>query len=222
MLYLASRLCVFLMRLSSHCGWVQSLLSWCRHICRKFEILIQIQSMCSMFSCITQVSVCWHQMASCKQSSLSERYDALTLPDCNMGETLRVQAVPAGCDAASILCHKHDSGHVGLWFMMVQIFGGDLLLTADVQKTTRTCQSLKKDGKLEPVHVLARSDTQAHIPLLATPSQTARQCSSSSTTSVKVCAKSARAMALACTSNAPPSYSYDDYNQVQLDYSCVQ
>ena len=161
-------------------------------------------------------------MASCKQSSLSERYDALTLPDCNMGETLRVQAVPAGCDAASILCHKHDSGHVGLWFMMVQIFGGDLLLTADVQKTTRTCQSLKKDGKLEPVHVLARSDTQAHIPLLATPSQTARQCSSSSTTSVKVCAKSARAMALACTSNAPPSYSYDDYNQVQLDYSCVQ
>ena len=222
MLYLASCLHVFLMCLSSHCGWVWSLLSQCRRVCQKFEILIQIQSMCSMFSCVTQVSVCRHQMASCKQSSLSERYNALTLPDCNMGENLRVWAIPAGCDAASILCHKYDSGHVGLWFVTVRIFGGDLLLTADVQKMTRTCQSLKKHGKPKPVHVLARSDTQARIPLLTMPSQTARQCSSSSTTSVKVCAKSARVMVLACTSNAPPSYSYDDYNQVQLDYDCVQ
>ena len=126
------------------------------------KILIQIQSMCSMFSHVTQVSVCRHQMASCKQSSLSERYNALTLPDCNMGKNLRVRAIPAGCDAASILCHKHDSGRVGLWFVTVRIFWGDLLLTADVQKMTRTCQSPKKDGKLEPVHVLAHSDTQAH------------------------------------------------------------
>ena len=84
------------------------------------------------------------------------------------------------------------------------------MVTADVQKTTRICQSLKKDGKLEPVHVLACSDTQACIPLLTTPSQTVRQCSSSLTTLVKACAKSAQAMALVCASNVPPSYSYDD------------
>ena len=50
------------------------------------EILIRIQSMCSTFSRITRVSVCRHQMVACKQSSQSERYDALTLPDRNMGE----------------------------------------------------------------------------------------------------------------------------------------
>ena len=88
------------------------------------EILIRIQSMFFMLSRVTRVSVCRHQMASCKQSSVSERYDALTLPDCNMGKNLRVRAVPAGCDATSILCHKHDSGRVGLWFVTANFLGG--------------------------------------------------------------------------------------------------
>ena len=65
------------------------------------------------------------------QSSQSERYDALTLPDRNMGEILsgggsRVRAVPAGRDAASIPCRKRESGRVGLWFVTVRVPWGDL------------------------------------------------------------------------------------------------
>ena len=174
-----------------------------------------------MLSRVTQVSVCRHQMASCKQSSVSERYNALTLPDCNMGKNLRVRAVPAGCDATSILCHKHDSGCVSLWFVTVNFLGGPVGDSGCAEDDKDVPES-KEGRETGTSAVLARSDTQARVPLLAAPSQTARQCSSSSTASVKACTKSARAMALACASNAPPSYSYDDYNQVQLDYNCMQ
>ena len=84
-----------------------------------------------MFSHVTRVSVCRRQMAACRQSSRSERYNAPTLLDRNMGESLsgdrtKVRAVPVGRDAPSIPCRKRESGLVGLWFVTVPVFCGDL------------------------------------------------------------------------------------------------
>ena len=48
-----------------------------------------------------------------------------------MGESLsgdgtRVRAVPASRAATSIPCRKRESRRVGLWFVMVRVFWGDL------------------------------------------------------------------------------------------------
>ena len=141
---------------AENCCRVQSLSSQCRHVCQNphsnteyvFHFFLHHVSFSVLIpdGCLWTVQLIW--AIWCSHITWSQHGQK------SAGDGTRVWTVPAGHDAASILCHRREGSCVSLWFVMVWVFLGVPVADSgcaedneDVPESKEGWHIIKMDGR---------------------------------------------------------------------------